>query len=123
MSFKKSQVSCSVCSKISKKSVLLPCGDCSCEDHLDETIVVDQNKIKCQVCDREFFIGDSAIIPNKTLQHLIEMWCCHSNLKEKQIPRSLEERVSKEQGEEDEIEEIARGGGGGGALVLDFVCI
>jgi hypothetical protein len=35
----------------------------------------------------------------------------------------LEERVSKEQGEEDEIEEIARGGGGGGALVLDFVCI
>ncbi len=93
MSFTKSQVSCSVCSKVSKKSVLLPCGDCSCEDHLDETIVVGQNKIKCQVCDREFFIGDPAIIPNKTLQHLIEMSCCHSNLKGKQILRSMEERV------------------------------
>ena len=69
------------------------------------------------MCDREFFIGDPAIMPNKTLQHLIEMWCCHSNFKEKQIPRSMEERVSKEQGEEDEIVEIARGGGGG-ALVL-----
>ena len=96
MSFTKSQVSCSVCSKVSIKSVLLPCGDCSCEDHLDETIVVGQNKIKCQVCDREFFIGDTRIImPNKTLQHLIEM-SCHFNFKEKQIPRSMEERVSKE---------------------------
>ncbi len=121
MSFTKSQVSCSVCSKVSKKSVLLPCGDCSCEDHLHETIGVDQNKIKCQVCYREFFIGDSRIImPNKTLQHLIEMTWCHSNLKEKQIPRLMEERVSKEQGEEDEIVEIARGGGGG-ALVLGIV--
>ena len=112
MSFTKSQVSCSVCSKISKKLVLLPCGDCSCEDHLHDTIAVDQNKIKCQVCDREFFS-----------QHLIEMTWCHSNLKEKQIPRLMEERVSKEQGEEDEIVEIARGGGGGGALVLGIVGI
>jgi hypothetical protein len=87
-----SQVSCSLCSKISKKSVMLPCGDSSCEDHLHETIVVDKNKIKCQVCDREFFIGDSRILPNKTLQNLIEM-SCHFNSKEKQIPRSMEERV------------------------------
>jgi len=45
------------------------------------------------VCDREFFIGDPAIMPNKTLQHLIEMLCCQLNTKEKQIPRSMEERV------------------------------
>jgi len=38
-------------------------------------------------------------MPNKTLQHLIEMSCCHSNLKEKQIRRLMEERESKEQGE------------------------
>ena len=63
------------------------------------------------MCDREFFS-----------QHLIEMTWCHSNLIEKQIPHSMEERVSKEQGEEDEIVEIARGGGGG-ALVLGIVGI
>ena len=33
----------------------------------------------------------------------------------------MEESVSKEQGEEDEIVEIARGGGGVGALVLGIV--
>ena len=51
---KKSQLTCSYCSKIYKYPIELPCGDSMCGDHLKEKDVVKANRIKCKKCNDEF---------------------------------------------------------------------
>ncbi len=50
---------CLNCSKIFKNSILLPCDDTICREHLTDKEVVKQNKIKCKKCNEEFRIKNN----------------------------------------------------------------
>ena len=50
----KSSLTCSYCSKIFKDPIELPCSHHVCRQHLFETNVVKENRIKCVKCKRDF---------------------------------------------------------------------
>ncbi len=68
----KFQLTCSFCSRIVKNPILLPCDDSICDEHLSETNVVKENKIRCKECNKEFEVNDDEFRTIKSLNKLIE---------------------------------------------------
>ena len=68
----KSNMCCSVCTKIFKKPISLPCGDSLCEEHLTLASASNETKIKCKKCEIQFVIKEHTFLPNKTLQALLD---------------------------------------------------
>jgi hypothetical protein len=87
----KSQMTCSYCSKIFKKPILLPCHDSICLEHLSEKAVVKANRIKCNKCNEEFGVKDNKFKPNEALNKLIES---HSHLSNDEISLKQKLRAS-----------------------------
>jgi hypothetical protein len=89
---KKSQVTCSYCSKI--YPIDLPCGDSICGEHLHERNVVKHNKIKCNKCNDEFGVKNNEFKSNNQLKHSIES---HSHLSDQELglKQELEESIKK----------------------------
>jgi hypothetical protein len=89
---KKSQVTCSFCSKIYKDPIVLPCGDSICREHLHERNVVKHNKIKCKKCNDEFGVKNNEFKSNNELKHSIES---HSHLsdEEQRLKQELEQSI------------------------------
>ncbi len=57
---RKSNLTCSCCSKILKDPIDLPCGEhLICHEHLADKDVVKENRIKCNDCNKEFQIKDN----------------------------------------------------------------
>ena len=67
LKLKRSEVTCSYCSKIFKDPILLPCDDSICREHLSDRDVYKQNKITCKQCNGEFQLNDDAFRSNKNL--------------------------------------------------------
>jgi hypothetical protein len=86
-----SLLTCSYCSKIFRDPILLPCGDSICRQHLKESDVVKQNKIKCKACNDEFRVKGHEFKSNQSLSQLIES---HSFLNETEIKLKHELEVS-----------------------------
>jgi len=91
---RKSNWTCSYCSKILKDPIILPCGDSICSEHMTEKDVVKQNKIKCADCEENFPIKDNEFKSIKTLKQLI---VDKSYLSEEEInlKKNLEESIRK----------------------------
>jgi hypothetical protein len=91
---KKSQVTCSYCSKIFKDPIDLPCGDSICREHLSERTVVKTNRIKCNKCNEEFGVKNNEFKSNNQLKHSIES---HSHLSDQELglKQELEESIKK----------------------------
>jgi hypothetical protein len=90
----KSQVTCSYCSRIVKDPILLPCNDSICREHLNESDVVRENKIKCAKCSEEFQVNGLEFKSNIELMKLLES---HSYLSSEEIElkRELEDSIQK----------------------------
>jgi hypothetical protein len=69
---KKSQVTCSYCSKIYKDPIVLPCGDSICLEHLSDKDVLKANRIKCKKCNKEFGVKNNEFKSNEDLKKLVE---------------------------------------------------
>jgi hypothetical protein len=72
LKLKKSQVTCSYCSRIFKNPIVLPCRDSMCREHLSDRDVVKQNKIRCNKCNAEFGVKNSEFKSNVELKNSIE---------------------------------------------------
>ncbi len=92
LKLKKSQLTCSYCSKIFKDPILLPCEDLICRRHLSERDEVKQNKIKCKKCNEEFEAKNNEFKSNEAISKLIDS---HSYLNETEMSfkRELEESL------------------------------
>jgi hypothetical protein len=91
---KKSQFTCSNCSKIFKDPIQLPCGDSICSKHLKERDVVKTNRIKCNRCTEEFGVKNNEYKSNEALTQLIESQS-HLSDQEIRLKQELEESVRK----------------------------
>jgi hypothetical protein len=91
---KKSQLTCSYCSKIFKDPVELPCEDSICRQHLIERSVVKENKLKCKQCNEEFLVKDIEFKSSKAYNKLIES---HSHLSDEEtnLKQQLEVSIRK----------------------------
>jgi hypothetical protein len=72
---KKSQLTCSYCSKIYKDPIILPCGDSICREHISERDVVKENRIKCKKCkkcNKESGVKSNTFQSNQTLKKLVK---------------------------------------------------
>ena len=69
---KKSQLTCSYCSRIVKNPILLSCHDSICFEHLSESDIVKENRIKCKECNDEFRVRENQFKSNNELTQLIE---------------------------------------------------
>jgi len=65
-----------------QRSDELPCDENICREHLSESDIVKQDKIKCMECNEEFEVKDNEFKTNQTLKKLIES---RSYLSEKEI--------------------------------------
>ena len=90
----KSNLTCSLCSKIFKTPIKLPCNDTICELHLSEPNVVEYEKIRCAKCDQEFKVGDIELVLNEDIQKLLENEE-HLTKDEKKQKKSLEKSFEK----------------------------
>jgi hypothetical protein len=68
----KSSLTCSYCSKIFQRPILLPCNDTICQSHLKEFSVVKNNEITCKLCNNKCAVNGAEFEPNKAVQHLID---------------------------------------------------
>ena len=68
----KLSLTCSKCAKILNEPIELPCGDLICQEHLKENEVVQENKINCLTCKREFEINSNHFKVNKLAKVQIE---------------------------------------------------
>jgi len=68
----KSSLTCSFCSKIFQDPIELPCSHSLCKQHLAETNVLKQNKIKCIECKQDFQVKDSELKLNNFLKKLLD---------------------------------------------------
>ena len=68
----KSEFTCSYCSKIYRKPVILPCNHCLCEEHLKDIDVLKVKSIQCKTCIQEFSLDGNEFKPNDIVQNLIE---------------------------------------------------
>ena len=84
----KSNLTCSVCSKIFKDPVELPCEDFICREHLFAKDVQKQNKIKCVECKREFPVKDTEFKSVKLIQKQLYLSDIEKCLKQ-QIEESI----------------------------------
>jgi hypothetical protein len=91
---KKSQLTCSFCSKIFKDPILLPCEESICREHLKERDVVKENKIKCKKCNGEFQIKNNHFESNEDLKKLVESQCFLSD-EELRLKQDLEVSMRK----------------------------
>jgi methyl-accepting chemotaxis protein len=91
---KKSQLTCSYCSRIYKDPILLPCEDSICREHIKERDVVKENKIKCKKCNGEFQIKNNHFESNEDLKKLVESRCYLSE-EEISLKKVLEESMRK----------------------------
>ncbi len=70
---RKSNWTCSYCSKILKDPIDLPCGEHLIgREHLAEKDVVKENRFKCNDCNKEFQIKDNDSKSNRPFKKLIE---------------------------------------------------
>ena len=69
---KKSQLTCSYCSKILKDPIDLPCGDSICLEHLSDKDILKVNRIKCKKCNKEFGVKNNEFKSNEDLKKLVE---------------------------------------------------
>ena len=93
MSKRKSNWTCSYCSKILKDPILLPCDDSICSEHLSERDVK-ENKMKCNDCNQEFQVKDIEFKSNKTLKKLTESQS-YLNEDESSLKLELKETIGK----------------------------
>jgi hypothetical protein len=91
---KKSQLTCSFCSRIFKDPIDLPCGDTICHEHVKERVVVKQNKIKCKQCNGEFQVKDNGFKSSKAYQKLVESQS-HLSDEEISLKQDLEASIRK----------------------------
>ena len=68
---KKSQLTCSYCSRIFKDPIQLPCGDSICRKHLSDRDILKANRIKCNRCTEEFGVKNNQFKSNEALKHSI----------------------------------------------------
>jgi hypothetical protein len=90
----KSQLTCSYCSRIVKNPILLPCDDSICGEHLSETNVVKENKIRCKECNKEFEVTCDEFRTIKSLNKLIESQSYLSG-EERSLKQELEDKIRK----------------------------
>jgi hypothetical protein len=92
----KSQLKCSYCSKIVKNSILLPCDDPICGEHLSEANVVKENKIRRVIkeCNKEFEVTCDEFRTIKSLNKLIESQSYLSG-EERSLKQELEDKIRK----------------------------
>ena len=88
----KSNLTCLYCSKIYKGPIELPCKDSICSEHLHQTSVVKQNKIKCPKCKQEFKVKDNQFESNIFLQQLLDDKA-YLNEEEKALKQKIEESI------------------------------
>ena len=91
---KKSQLTCTYCSRIYKDPILLPCEDSICREHLSERDVVKATRIKCKKCNGEFQIKNNHFESNEDLKKLVESTCYLSE-EEISLKKVLEESMQK----------------------------
>jgi hypothetical protein len=91
---KKSQVTCSYCSKIYKDPIVLPCGDSICREHLSDKDVLKVNRIKCKKCNEEFGVKNNEFKSNEDLRKLTESQSYFSE-DEIVLKQELEESIQK----------------------------
>ena len=91
---KKSQLTCSHCSKIYKDPIDLPCGDCICLEHLSDKDVLKAKRIKCKKCNKEFGVKNNAFKSNNELNQLLESQSYFSE-EEIVLKQVLEESIQK----------------------------
>ena len=68
----KTELTCSYCTKIYRKPVILSCNHCLCEEHLKDIDVLKVKTIQCKTCKQEFRLDDNEFKPNEIAQNLIE---------------------------------------------------
>ena len=91
---KKSQLTCSFCSKIYKDPIDLPCGDSICREHLSDKDVVKVNRIKCKKCNGEFGVKSNEFKSNEDVKNSIESKSYLSE-DEMSLKQKLEESIRK----------------------------
>ena len=89
---KKSQLTCSYCSRIFKDPIQLPCGDSICRKHLSDRDILKANRIKCNRCTEEFGVKNNQFKSNEALKHSIESQSYLSD-EEKSVKQKLEESI------------------------------
>jgi hypothetical protein len=86
---------CSYCSRILKDPIELPCDDSICREHLSDTDIVKQKKIKCNECQKEHQIGSKKKFKSSnSLKKLIESQCYLSE-EETRLKLELEASIRK----------------------------
>ena len=85
----KSNLTCSYCSKIFKDPIELPCSHNLCKGHLTEKSVVQQNKIKCGDCKKDFKVRDNEFKTTNLVNKLLDD---HGYLNDEEI--SLKKQIS-----------------------------
>jgi len=89
---RKSQLTCSYCSRIFKDPIIFPCGDSICREHLSQREAIKDNKIKCKKCNEEFQVKDNQIKSNEALKKLVED---QTHLSDEEINLKLDLEESK----------------------------
>jgi len=90
----KSNWTCSYCAKILKNSIILPCDDSICREHLTEKAVVNANKIKCHECNLEFPVKENQFKANRIFNKLLDNQSYLSK-DEMSLKRKIEETIEK----------------------------
>jgi hypothetical protein len=88
----KSILTCSLCSKIFKDPVELPCQDFICREHLFAKDVQKQNKIKCVECKKEFPVKNEEFKSVKLIQKMLDNKLYLSD-NEKYLKQQIEESI------------------------------
>ena len=65
-------LTCSFCSKIFQDPIELPCSHSLCKQHLAETNVLKQKRIKCIECKQDFQVKDNDFKLNNFLKKLLD---------------------------------------------------
>jgi hypothetical protein len=81
-----------VCLVIKTLLILLPCNDSICREHLSESDIVKENRIKCKECNDEFRVRENQFKSNNELTQLTES---QSYLNEEAINLKHEIEISK----------------------------
>jgi hypothetical protein len=90
----KSSLTCSNCLKIYKDPIELPCSHNLCKVHLVEKSVVQQNKIKCGECKKDFQIKDNEF---KTINFINKLLDEHVYFSDEEISlkKQIEDSIRK----------------------------
>ncbi len=73
---------------------MLPCDDSICGEHLSETNVVKENKIRCKECNKRFEVTCDEFRTIKSLNKLIESQSYLSR-EERSLKHELEDKIRK----------------------------